>query len=92
MKEGRDIAIYPCPCNADCRNYTLMVHGNQAHIKDAPPELIDVATLSIFDLIVLYEDIDEILKVQLKRNELEKSFNKTIKNPKKINQQNQEEN
>ena len=45
------VDIQPCECNVECGQYILYIHGDITHIKEAPPELIDVASLSVFDLI-----------------------------------------
>ena len=55
-------------------------------------EMINIATLDIDDLYDLFANVDFALSVESKRDELENSFNKTIKKSKKINHKNKEEN
>ena len=86
-----NIAIHPCECNKKCGNYVLYVKGCMAHVRNAPEqELIDIASLDQSDLYDLFANIDEVLSVEYKRDELEKSLNKKIKNPKKINKKKEE--
>ena len=65
------VDIQPCECNVECGQYILYIHGDQTHIRDTPPELIDVATLSVFDLVELEEIINNLLEIQVKKEELE---------------------
>ena len=88
-----NISIQPCICKADCGNYVLSIKGHKAHVFDAPKkEMINIATLDIDDLYDLFANVDFALSVESKRDELENSFNKTIKKSKKTNHKNKEEN
>ena len=74
MKNKNFVEIQPCECNVECGQYILYIHGDITHIKDAPPELIDVASLSVYELVALYGNINDLLKIKLKRDELERAY------------------
>ena len=71
-----NIAIHPCPCNAECGQYVLYIKTGKAHIKFADQGMIDVASLDISDLYDLLANVYLILSVEDKRDELEKTYRK----------------
>ena len=68
------VDIQPCECNVECGQYILYILGALTDFRDTPPELIDVASLSVFELVALYEIINDLLKIKVKRDELELSL------------------
>ena len=69
--------LTPCKCNFECGNYVLMMKGEMCHVNNAPEDqFIDIASLSLNDMIDLHANVVEKIDLELQRQELEEGFRK----------------
>ena len=69
--------LKPCICNPECGNYVLHMKADMCHVNNAPEDqFIDIASLSLSDMIDLHANVQEKIELQLKRQELIEGFHK----------------